>query len=168
MRRAERAAAAARRTWSIADGPVANEKLGDIFRIDHDLISPSEDLQDSPVTAGFRNGHSSDEFRVFLGKRHTSSRRFAVVRLIGDHLVAEADDRLLPATDAFTARQKFQRAFAQAFLCPFDELQEFLGADDPTDDRIEDAAVHFEVSPLLVRSTLVNKGVLDRDQLQRD
>ena len=28
MRRAERAAAAARRTWSIADGPVANEKLG--------------------------------------------------------------------------------------------------------------------------------------------
>jgi len=46
--------------------------------------------------------------------------------LVGDHLYAHAADRVLPATDAGTARQKFQRAFAQALLCPFDTLRERL------------------------------------------
>ena len=33
------------------------------------------------------------------------------------------------------------------------------------DDEIDEAAQHFTVSPLLVRTTLVNKGILERDSL---
>jgi len=37
---------------------------------------------------------------------------------------------------------------------------------DPSDEQIEDAAAEFEVSPLLIRNTLVNHGLLDRQALQ--
>lgn len=76
-------------------------------------------------------------------------------------------ERLLPATDTQTFRQKFQRAFAQAFLYPFDALQDKLGTKTPDDDDIADAAEYFQVSPLLVRHVLVNKGVLERDGLNQ-
>jgi Zn-dependent peptidase ImmA (M78 family) len=71
----------------------------------------------------------------------------------------------LPATGVYTQRQKFQRAFAQEFLCPFMALREFLGKDRPDDEAIEEAASHFQVSPLLIRSALVNKGILERETL---
>ncbi|MDD3449040.1 MAG: hypothetical protein PHF72_08440, partial [Gammaproteobacteria bacterium] len=88
-----------------------------------------------------------------------------LARLVADHIYRSAGDRLLPATDARTARQKFQRAFAQEFLCPFTALSDFLGSTEPTDDRIEEAADLFNVSPLLVKTTLVNRGVLGREVL---
>jgi hypothetical protein len=69
-----------------------------------------------------------------------------------------------PLTRAKTARQKFQRAFAAELLCPFEELQGMLPA-APEDDDVETAARHFEVSPLLVRTSLVNKGTLPRERL---
>ena len=36
---------------------------------------------------------------------------------------------------------------------------------DLTDEKIEDAASYFNVSPLLVESTLVNKGVFRKKEL---
>jgi len=44
-------------------------------------------------------------------------------------------------------------------------LREFLGGGRPDDEAIEEAASHFQVSPLLIRSTLVNKGILERESL---
>jgi Zn-dependent peptidase ImmA (M78 family) len=93
------------------------------------------------------------------------NRRFELCRLIADGLVASEGDLLLPATVSRTSRQKFQRAFAQEFLCPFDALRERLGPSVPADEDIEDAAAHFEVSPLVIQTTLVNKGILPRDLL---
>ena len=37
-----------------------------------------------------------------------------------------------------------------------------------TDDDINDAAWYFEVSPLTIKITLVNKGVIERDNLPSD
>jgi Zn-dependent peptidase ImmA (M78 family) len=84
---------------------------------------------------------------------------------LGDHLSYSNGERLIPATDAKTSRQQFQRAFAQEFLCPFDALLEKINTTQPNDDDIAEAAAHFEVSPLMVRTTLVNKGELDRETL---
>lgn len=70
----------------------------------------------------------------------------------------------MPVTRAKTARQKLQRAFAAELLCPSQALQDML-PQDPEDDDVEGAARHFEVSPLLVRTSLVNKGLLPRDRL---
>ena len=70
------------------------------------------------MNAGFRNG-DPNSFSVFLRGPIPASRRFALLRLVGDHLTAPRDDKLLPAARyAKTQRQKFQRAFAQEFLVP--------------------------------------------------
>ena len=102
---------------------------------------------------------------VALRRPHPRGRRFALARLVGDHVVAKPADQWLPATETKTERQKFQRAFAQEFLCPYSELSEFLGTDQPDDYQIEEAADHFDVSPMLVSTTLVNKGAMDRSSL---
>ena len=68
-------------------------------------------------------------------------------------------------TDAATDRQKFQRAFGQAFLCPIDGLRDHLGSRNPDDDWIEDMVRHFNVSSWLVRAALINHGVLNPDLL---
>jgi Zn-dependent peptidase ImmA (M78 family) len=85
--------------------------------------------------------------------------------MIGDHLYFANQEKLLPATHAKTARQKFQRAFAQEFLCPIEALKQKLETSQPNEDDISNAAKYFYVSPLLVRTTLVNKGALDREAL---
>ena len=100
-----------------------------------------------------------------LRSRWPTGQRFELCRLIADALIAPDGELLLPATTAYTSRQKFQRAFAQEFLCPFESLMERLGSSSPEDEDIEEAAAYFEVSPLLIRTTLVNKNILRRDQL---
>ena len=101
-----------------------------------------------------------------LGPRAPTGRRFAVGRLLGDYLATTDAGRLLPATATKTARQKIQRAFAQQLLCPVDDLKAFLDTDYPNDDQIEEAASEFDVSPLLIKTTLVNQGLVDRQALQ--
>ena len=165
--RAAQAASIARQVWSVGGGPVSNAKLSDLFAIAEERVQQPEDAVVVPMAAGFRDDNDGQRIHVFLKKRHPTGRRFALARLVGDHLVAAQAEQVLPATDAKTERQKFQRAFAQEFLCPFSELAEFLGSgiDDPNDELIEDAADHFQVSPLLVKTTLVNRQLMDREAL---
>ena len=126
------------------------------------LTPPTTKLQ---ISAGFRQDDSA-QFAVALGPRAPTGRRFAVARLLGDYLATSDAERLLPATATKTARQKFQRAFAQQLLCPVDDLKAFLDTDYPNDDQIEEAASEFDVSPLLIKTTLVNQGLVDRQALQ--
>ncbi len=70
----------------------------------------------------------------------------------------------MPATKVVTARQQFQRAFAQEFLCPYDKLQEVIGSSPGVDD-IEYAAERFEVSTWVVVCALVNNGALPQEAL---
>ena len=155
--RGERAAQLARDLWDIAPGPILNNSLSELLRTNYLLSSHSGE---SPISAGLRDDRDSDYFRVSLRQRSQAGRRFALSRLVADHLAPEWGDPLLPATDAKTSRQQFQRAFAREFLCPFDDLQEYLGNKWPVQDDIEDAAEHFQVSVWAIRNTLVNKGVL--------
>jgi hypothetical protein len=152
----------ARNQWHLNPGPIRNETLSDRFGIPKHAISEPGMHASVPMAAGYRENGGSGEVRVFLNRRYPTGLRFALARLVADHLRAGLEDRLLPATEARTARQKFQRAFAQEFLCPFEDLTQYLGTEDPTDENIEDAAAYFEVSPLLVKALLVNRGVLDR------
>lgn len=149
----------ARREWSINGDAINNRELAEVCGVPEDWIRGGFD-EDVPIPAGFRDSSEGDSLVVSVKKRHPTGRRFALARIVGDHLLAGAGDRLLPVTDAATDRQKFQRAFAQAFLCPFEALKSHLGSEVPDDDFIEDAAQHFEVSSWLVRSALINHGVL--------
>ncbi|MDP3924038.1 MAG: hypothetical protein Q8Q84_11840, partial [Hydrogenophaga sp.] len=57
-------------------------------------------------------------------------------------------------------RQRFQRAFANSLLCPFDDLQHILDVNDPTPEAMESAAKRFGVNKSVVRYQLVYKGYL--------
>ena len=162
---AEGFAKQARAQWDLGRGPIKNRTLSDLLSYPRKNLgyrrNPTRPLG---MSAGFVNGHDR-QLDVFLDKPRSTSRRFHLARLVGDYLANGYGEPLLPATAARMSRQKFQRAFAQEFLCPFDQLREFMGTGDPDDDRIEDAAKYFHVSPLLITTTLVNKGVLPRDML---
>ena len=148
-----------RREWSIHSDATDNQCLAELREVSQDWTRTGLD-DDISIPIGFRKAGDEDRLLASLKKRHRTGRRFALARIIGDHLLAGADDRMLPVTDAVTDPQRFQRAFAQAFLCPFDARSDHLGSKVPDDDFIEDAAQHFNVSSLLVRSTLINHGVL--------
>lgn len=162
--RATKAAHIARQVWSIGSGPIATQMLSDIFCFPQNLIDDPSGTR-GPMPAGYRNG-TADSFNVFLNSPYPTNRRFALMRLVGDHLTAPLNDKLLPAPPSTkTQRQKFQRAFAQEFLCPYAELASYLKTEEPSDDAIEDAALYFDVSAQLVKTTLVNKGQLERSSL---
>ena len=102
--------------------------------------------------AGVRNAGDFDAFHISMSAKRPSSRRFGLARLMADHIASAAEDALLPATRLKTERQKFQRAFAQEFLCPFDALNEHLGYPDAEmvdEFAIHDAAEHFDVRCVL-------------------
>ena len=163
-RRAGEAASQARMFWAIKKGPVANKMLAEILSVPAGKLEYVK-ARSAPVNAGFRAQDSVEEINVFISKMSVTGRRFSLARRIGDNLIVEPGERLLPVCETKTQRQKFQRAFAQEFLCPFKDLMEYLGDDAPSDTAIENVADHFKVSPLLVRTTLVNNSLLDRDCL---
>ena len=177
-RRAEFAARSAREVLGVEAGkPLDSVNLAKLLGArEHEWAMGGEQsfCKTHKISAGFRNGEE-DSIAVYFHSAHKTSRRFALARLVGDLLeAADATESLLPATTAKTARQKFQRAFAQELLCPLAGLQELLGIDEFDDadgigefddEDIESAADHFQVSPLMVRTTLVKKRMMNRDLL---
>jgi hypothetical protein len=163
--RAYQAADTLRASWMLEPGPINNATLAEALGADEQQLFAPSTAMPSTISAGFR-GDRSGQFTVALAARAPTGRRFALARLLGDNLATADTEHLLLATPSKTARQKFQRAFAQQLLCPVADLKQFFGADNPDDERIEDAATEFDVSPLLVKTTLVNHGLLDRQALQ--
>jgi hypothetical protein len=99
------------------------------------------------------------ELKLLFRKRNRPARRFEAARFIADYLGAEPRDRWLPVTDAATARQKLQRAFAAEFLCPIESLRAYLG-DEFLPEAFEDAAEHFGISEMAVKSHLANHHLI--------
>ena len=157
-RRGEQAARIARGIWGLSSGPIQTSTLADLFGVNLDERSQSE----LPLSVGWRDD-KANALRVSLHQRHLTGRRFTLARLVADQIVAPDGERLLPATAARTSRQKFQRAFARELLCPIDGLLEFLGQSAPSEDDIDDAAAHFQVSDWVVRNTLTNNGAMRRE-----
>jgi hypothetical protein len=156
-------AALVRREWDLGNAPVLNNNLAELLSTTKDVfLSASAPRSKTPFAIRQAKEGVVD---VYLHSPIAANRRFAIGRLLGDHLCCANGDRLLPATRARTVRQKFQRAFAQEFLCPYTALVERVQTVQPDEDDINEAAHYFHVSPLLVKTTLVNKGELDRTAL---
>lgn len=162
---AEQAAQLAREMWGLGV-PVSTEQLADLFSIPQKQFGEPGHPTHTSLSAGFRDGNHANSFSISWNSRYPTSRRFTLARLVGDHIATPEQERLLPGTRAATHRQKFQRAFAQEFLCPFEVLKGFLGTEMPDNDDITAAAEHFAVSPLTVKNILVNKGIVDRETYQ--
>lgn len=135
--------------------PVDDSALADLLSIgqllDHQTVIAS------PLGLAVRESQGNS--RLHFRKRHRLGRRFEAARFLAEHALAPNTDSWLPITDARTARQKAQRAFASEFLCPAESLNAFL-AGDFTDDNIEAAADYFQVSEIVVRRQLINHHLL--------
>jgi Zn-dependent peptidase ImmA (M78 family) len=94
-----------------------------------------------------------------------TSRRFDLARLIGDLILDEIDEPLIPIMRSFSYRQKRQRAFAAEFLCPFDHARPQLDI-ELSEESQECVAAEYRVSPMVVRTQLVNNGLLEREALE--
>lgn len=144
---------------SLDGAPLTQETLLDLFHVrktefDHMPIS----RQRLPLGLAIK-GDNARELELFPRKRSPATRRFELARFLGDCLVSSREDKWLAVTDARTARQKIQRAFAAEFLCPIEGLKSFLDDDFSTNAR-EEAADHFQVSLPVVEFQLVNNGEL--------
>ena len=158
-KRGEQAARIARNAWRLPPGPVQNNTMVELFGVNLD-----EHQSDLPLSAGLRD-RAGDGLHIALHQRYLTGRRFTLARLVADQVATPTDERLLPATSSRTSRQKFQRAFARELLCPIGDLQDFLGTETPTDDDIDAAAAHFQVSDRVVAFALVNNGVIQREAM---
>jgi len=159
--RGRRMANALRGTLRLGSGPLTDERLGDLLQIAPEHLKPaSEDI--SPMGLAVRG--EGEALKLLFRKRNRPGRRFEAARIIADHLHAEITERWLPITDATTARQKVQRAFAAEFLCPIESLREYV-QDDFLPEAFEEAADYFGVSEMAVQSQLVNHQLLPRDYM---
>ena len=159
--RGEEAARVVRDAIGMPTGPLGDDMLRDW------LGTTISDGEPWPGTVAFasRQQAEADTLKVRYRSGSRNSRRFELARLFGDHLVASRpDDLLLCATRGKTARQSEQRAFAAELLVPWDDLIDAVG-DDPDEEAMESVARQYEVSPLVVRTRLVNKGQLPRNAL---
>ena len=159
-RLAVQAASELRQRLRVPPGPIRNPRLSQVLGIDVDRLATQRRWPPS-VPYGLRLRGASGNNTLALRSRWAHSRRFELCRSLGD-IIWSGNDPLGPLSAAKSGRQKFQRTFAQEFLCPFDDLRAYIPNEDPTDDDIHAAARHFHVSERLIQTTLVNHDVIDR------
>ena len=158
------AARIAREEWALDPGPISTSRLSELLAV-HNWNEWEPNQINGQLSAGFRDHDTPNRLRISLSGSHPQSRRFALSRLVADHFVSPDEESLLPVTTANTSSQKFQRVFAQGLLCRFEDLMDFLGTLAPYEEDLDDAAAHFDVSPLLIGRTLVNNGIPEREEI---
>lgn len=160
---AEDAAARLRRAVGRPNGPLLNEALSDVLGIPWKSVSSAvATARDLPYGAWLRGKGTAEQ--IALQTRSAHDRRFELARVLGD-AVWSNQARFGIISRGKTDRQKFQRAFAQSLLCPFEDLRNHVDLKGPTDDQIERAARRYHVHRSVVTTLLVNKGFLPRETL---
>lgn len=158
---AEDAARALRRHLGRPTQPLLNKGLAGLGEISAWHL---RNQQPPDIPYALRLARKRGPQTVLLTARWSYDRRFQLARAIGD-AVWTGGSSLGAMSNVATARQKFQRAFAAALLCPEEGLVEFFDTTDPTDSDIAAAARHFHVNEKTVRSVLVNKHLMERRRL---
>lgn len=158
--RGEELAKSVRAHLSLDGGPLLNARLGAL--LDVQLPLQRNVSSASPRLSGAYRGAS--RATMLVPTANPQSQRFYLARLIAAASELQSQ-RVLPVSKTATALQKFERAFAAEFLCPWRDLDAFTDECGTDDDAIAEAAAHFDVSEMLVLSSLVNKGKVHRARL---
>ena len=138
--------------------PVSNKRLAELAGVTENAILHSDCIGG----ISFFLDRNDSGGRMVLGSKWETGRRFALARIIGDRLFAWTD-KMSPATRSYTYRQKAQRSFAAEFLSPFEAVNDMLGKDD-SEERQDEIAAHYKVSSIAIKTMLVNKGRISRDE----
>lgn len=147
-----------RDVFDIGEEPVTDDQLYDLLglqKAEYEAFEPPRQRRISVAVPSRQAG-----FKFHTRKRHPIAKRFELARFIGDYLLyGNSGESWLTNTDLRTSRQKYQRAFAAEFLCPFSSLQAYL-ENDYSESAIEDAAEYFKVSSQTIESILENNGLI--------
>lgn len=160
---AEEAATRVRQGLGTEVGPLRNTRLADLLSTSKNHFRSSES-ESTRLGYGLRLREGDQgENVVALNASWPQGRRFELCRTLGD-AIWSGNDALGPIARTKTPRQKFQRAFAQSLLCPFDDLLSYVNTMVPSEEDVSAAARYFHVSERVVQTVLVNKGVIGRRQ----
>jgi hypothetical protein len=159
-RMAEAAAAELRSIIGVPQGRIDDRAFGDIFKSRWDTLKAATATARN-LSYGARIS-SNGKFKVALQNPYPPDRRFELARQFAD-AVWHRNSEFGIVSRSKSDRQRFQRAFANSLLCPFDDLQHFLDVHDPTPEAMESAAKRFGVNKSVVRNQLVYKGYLPFD-----
>ena len=163
-RLAVRAANQLRHWLNVPPGPIRNTRLSEIVGTNVDYLGTKRrSTFDIPYALRLRQETGS---KLAMRSTWSHTRRFELCRSLGD-IIWSRDDAMGPLSAAKSERQKFQRAFAQGFLCPFDDLRAYINTDKPGEDDVHAAARHFHVSERLIETTLVNNQVIDQASFEQ-
>lgn len=141
--------------------PLSNQLLAEIYGTGADLLNETKESLEMDLSLALVE---ANEARVLLRSKWQTGRRFELARLLADALLYPDTDPLSPATRSTTYRQKAQRAFAAELLCPISAVDEVLAGDYSMESQ-QDAAHHFNVSELTIRTQLANNDRISRSEL---
>lgn len=159
---AEDAAIALRRALNLGD-TISWTDLGDILSVRWQLLKEATaTARNLPFAA--KTGDQGTSARVALAMRPLNDRRFELARMIGDE-VWTGGRGFGVVSRSRTDRQKFQRAFAQALLCPMEALRQIVDVTRPTREQIVRAATRFGVRDSVIITILRNRGYLPRETM---
>jgi len=114
--------------------PIDNDQLASLFELRTQALT-GEDVSVENLSLGVPDETNPNHLKICFHQKHLTGRRFYLARILGERLLdAEQPTNWLPATFALTWRQKYQRAFASEFLCPFQVLEEKIAKANPDDD----------------------------------
>lgn len=148
-----------RKQLSNDKGPLDTKTLFELLGVDKQKQETWDGLVNKthPVSVGIRD--QKNGIKYLPRKQHPFAKRFELGRFLGDFL-HESAAQWLVSTDMGTARQKYQKAFSAALLCPIERLIAFLD-NDYSDEAVMGASEHFGVSQETVTSVLNNNGYGD-------
>ena len=139
--------------------PISNLRLAEMAGVQECALGEAP-CMDVPLSFEWQE---STQVRIGLRSNWETGRRFDLTRLLADRVFgARHQERLRAVTRSYTYRQKAQRAFAAEFLAPIDAVDGYLSG-DYTEDKQDEAADYFQVSPYTIRSLLVNNRRIGRD-----
>ncbi len=161
----QRYAQSIRTQENLHDQPVCNQVLTSFAGALKDTISGKPDQSMRNISFAF--DRSDSHSYVFLRPSRETGRRFDLARLIGDRVFCtqmyDFKEPLLPATRAYSYRQKLQRAFAAELLSPFTCVDDMMEGDYDSEEKQNEVADHFNVSPWTIRTQLLNNGRIDSE-----
>ncbi len=157
------AARALREQEGLGERPIGNDTLSHLAGADTRALTEDR----TGPNLSFALDRNETESHIVLRSRWPTGRRFELARLLADRMVSAPHGKLHAATRAYTYRQKMQRSFAAELLSPFEAVEARLDGDYSAEAQA-DAAEHFQVSDLTIRTLLVNHHRLERDELDED
>ena len=160
--RGDRLAKEVRKQLGVSNGPLDDVRLAQCLGVK--ALPSAYEMKHFLLRGGYRPGNGSIKVAAPTSQR-LENRRFYFARVIASSVFSSPADKLLPVTDAMTAMQKAERAFAQELLCPWQDLNAFTDENGYDVTGIAKAAKHFQVSERLIETTLVNKKKLSREYL---